>query len=103
MRLDRQLATSFALLPASLLTGLSAGPAQAALAPQWQRLNEFQRVAEAATRTLGAPLDSVERIDATRYRARAGKCSLLLRIVFGRNEIPGPVPFSVTPARPECE
>lgn len=99
MRLDRQIATSVAIL----LAGIPAGPVQAALAPQWQRLSEFQRVVETATKTLGAPLDSVERIDGTRYRARAGSCNLLLRITFGRNEVPGPVPFTVTPARPECE
>lgn len=99
MRQNRQVATSVALL----LAGISAEPSQAAPAPQWQRLNEFQRVVEAATRTLGLPLDSVERIDATRFRARAGACTLLLRITFGRSEVPGPVPFSITPARPECE
>ncbi|MEH3144603.1 MAG: hypothetical protein PGN34_04475 [Methylobacterium frigidaeris] len=89
---------------AALLAGLVlASPARSALAPAWQRLREFQSVLEEAVKALdGRPLDAVERLDAARFRVRAGPCRLEVRIVYHPRQNPGPQLFTAIPGRPDC-
>lgn len=82
-----------------------AGPAMAALAPEYQRLREFGQVTEAAARLLAdKPIDAVERISAVLYKVRAGPCHLFVRVVFEprSDPVPGPQQFKVIPGVVTC-
>jgi len=89
---------------AALLVGvILATPARSALAPTWQRLREFQRVLEEAAKALeGRPIDAVERLDAARFRVRAGPCRLEVRIVHHPRQNPSPQLFEAIPGEPDC-
>jgi hypothetical protein len=104
-RADRRKAASRRTIPAvaALLAIILPSPAWSALAPSWQRLREFQSVLEEATRALdGRPVDAVERLDAARFRVRAGPCRLEVRIVYHPRQDPGPQRFAAIPGRPDC-
>ncbi|WP_298959210.1 hypothetical protein [uncultured Methylobacterium sp.] len=80
-----------------------ATPARGALAPSWQRLNEFRSVLDEAARVLdGRPIDAVERLDGARFLVRAGPCRLEVRIVHHPRQDPGPQLFAALPGRPDC-
>lgn len=90
------------LAGAALVVLLPLG-ATAALPPRWQRLREFQAVAEEAARVLGdRPIDAVERIDATHFLVRAGGCRVTVRLVPRPRSEPGPQAFDAAADRPAC-
>jgi hypothetical protein len=88
---------------ALLATVLLAAPAEAALAPEWQRLRELHRVIDESARLLGGrPIDAVERLEGGGYRVRAGGCELIVTIVPMKQEMPGPQAFSLAPGKLTC-
>ena len=63
---------------------LAAAPAQAALAPNYQRLAELRAVLdlpEVASAFGIEPIDRIDYVAADLYRLSAGRCSLNVRIV----------------------
>lgn len=90
------------------LMALSASPAAAALAPNYQRLAELRSVIERpeVARALGegAIVDRVEYVRTDLYRVSAGRCHVDVAIV----ELPvprgvvGPRRFDVRPGRRVC-
>jgi hypothetical protein len=58
---------------------------------------------EAAAKALeGRPIDAVERLDAARFRVRAGPCRLEVRIFHHPRQNPGPQLFEAIPGEPDC-
>lgn len=84
---------------------LCAGPASAALPPQYQRAAELQAALQAALPKLGIrPVDAVEYVGADLYQVRAGHCTLEVRIVTRPDApaIPGPRQFTAVAGEPSC-
>lgn len=82
---------------------LLAGEAQAALPPAWQRVTEFNAVIMAAAKAFGeTPIEEVERLDESRYRVRAGGCSLEVRIRPKARSSPGPQEVEATSGAISC-
>jgi len=98
----KRLSTTLALL-------LSFGcGAQAALAPNYQRLAELQAVLAHAD-VIGAfpvsqPIDRIEYREPDLYRVTAGSCRLDVKIVSkpAASGMVGPRQFSVEPGKPVC-
>lgn len=87
------------------VAALCAGPALAALPPQYQRAAEFQAALQAALPKLGIrPVDAVEYAGADLYRVRAGSCVVEVRIVTRPDApaIPGPRQFTAVAGEPSC-
>ena len=71
-------------LLAGAAAGLTALPAQAALAPNYQRLAELRAVLDlpAVASAFGiAPIERIDYVATDRYRISAGRCTLDVRIV----------------------
>lgn len=84
---------------------LSAMPAEAALAPEYQRLAELRAVlglAEVAA--LGLPVERVEYVRTDLYKVTAGPCRLDVRIVGlpMPRDIAGPRRFRAQAGRRAC-
>lgn len=98
-RAFRLIAPAFALL--------IAGPAEAALAPEYQRLAELQRILETPavlSAFAGVPIDNIAFVRPDLYRVSAGRCQLEVAIV----DLPMPAGivgarrFAVRPGRRSC-
>ncbi len=94
------------LLRFLLALGL-AGPAAAALPPQYQRAAEF-RALIADARVAGAfgstPVERIEYVGPDLYRVSAGRCSLEVAIVDlpAPSGVAGPRRFGLRPGRKAC-
>lgn len=93
-------------LPLALgAAALTALPAAAALAPNYQRLEELRAVlALREVAALETPVDRVEYVAEDLYRVRAGRCSLTVRIVGlpMPPDIAGPRRFRAAAGRKSC-
>lgn len=90
------------------LSVVSASPGLAALAPNYERLRQIERVVGAPdlVAALGTdPVDRIEAVGPATYRVTAGKCAVEARIVFG--DMPagmvGPSPLSVRFGKRVCD
>ncbi|MFM5908243.1 MAG: hypothetical protein ACKOPO_11775 [Novosphingobium sp.] len=93
---------------AALALAFSAGAAQAALPPKYQRLRELQAILEAPGVASGFPDDQpiarVEFVSPDRYRVTSPRCAMIVAIVSDPSApaMPGPRRFLVKPGKAEC-
>ena len=94
-------------LAALAAAALAAGPAGAALPPQYQRLAELRAILDhqGVVTAFGAtPIERVEHVGPDRYRVSAGPCRLEVRIAdlpMPRNRV-GPRRFEVRVGERVC-
>lgn len=84
----------------------SAGAAQAALAPNYQRANELTAIITAVAEAVPKyPIDKIINQGRDRYAVIAGECTVIARIVGlpAKPGLVGPKQFKVELERPRCD
>ena len=89
------------------VVAVTSSPALSAIAPEQQRMREFQTVLARAGAALGEPVEAVERAGPDLYRIRSSRCTVEARIVDARAAaravpMPGRRRFRVTLGEVSC-